>query len=144
MRALTIFGVATLAVALSSCTTMGEDLPPMNDMLSEATGQNGRACVDTRDIQSYGVLEEDIISINAAGSYYLATTQPNCMDIMGSLGAAFSSDFRELCGQSMDTILTSGGSCTIGQLYQFETREEAFDTYNSIMERREELKNSDS
>lgn len=131
-----------LAALLSACSTTGGDVPSVSSMLSEATGQNGRACVWQSRIQGYGVLKNNLISIDGMQNYYLATVLPGCLDLQTSMGALFSSNFHELCGQSMDRIVTREGSCTIGQMYEFESREQAFDTYNALLEKRQEIKSA--
>lgn len=144
MKRLRLFCIGVFGVALASCAT-GPDVPRMSEMLSEATGQNGRACVEVDDIQGYGVLENDVVSIDAfGGEYYLATVLPGCIDLQTSVRALFESDFFEICGQSGDSIVTGGDRCTIGQIYEFESRDEAFATFNSVLERREELRGTAS
>lgn len=140
MKVSTITGVATLAVLTSACTTTGGEVPSMAEALSEITGQNGRACVDKADIQGYGVLEEDIISIDSQQDYYLATVLPGCTDLVTSIGVAFQGGFGEICGQTSDSVITNENTCTINQMYEFESRDEAFEAYNEALQQREELK----
>jgi hypothetical protein len=141
MKVLMFFGPAALAVVLASCAT--GNAPRMGQMLKETTGQNGRACIQLDDIQSYGVLEGGVISIDSMdGNYYLATVLPGCVDLQTSARALFSGDFGEVCGQTADSIVTGGDRCSINHIFEFDNRKEAFDTYNQILEKRKAMKSS--
>ena len=137
MRRLTILGIAALVVALSGCATT--DLPSMSEMLRDTTEQNGRACVDESDIDGYGVLENDVISIDGGQDYYLATVLPGCNSLTTSIGVIFGDNFGEICGQRGDEIITGDNSCQIHQIFEFDDREEAFDAFNDVMEVRERM-----
>lgn len=143
MKVSVTLGTAALVVVLASCATT-RDVPRMGEMLRETTGQNGRACVRLSDIRGYGVLKDNVVSIDGFRNYYLATVLPGCIDLQTSARAMFSGDFGEICGQTMDSIATRGDRCSINQVFEFENREEAFATYNDVLERREELKRSAS
>jgi hypothetical protein len=142
VKFLTSLCIAALAAILSSCASTGGDLPSMGEMLRDTTGQNGRACIRKGDIQGYGVLDGDVVSIDATRNYYLATVLPGCLDLTTSMGAAFRGDFNEVCGGSADKVFTQDNHCTINQMFEFKSREEAFDTFHSIQEKREQLKKS--
>ncbi len=141
MKAPTSLGMAALVAVLSSCASTS-DLPNMGEMLRDATGQNGRACIRKGDIQGYGVLDGDVVSIDATRNYYLATVLPGCLDLTTSMGAAFRGDFNEVCGGSADKVLTQENHCTINQMFEFESREEAFEVFDAVQEKREQLKDS--
>jgi len=143
MKRLTILGIAALVAALSSCATTR--LPSMSEMLRDATGQDGRACVDTSDIDGYGVLENNVISIDGERDYYLATVSPGCDDddlatsVDGDFDRDFGDDSDEICGESGDELDTDEGDCEIHQVFEFDDREEAFETFNDVMEVRERM-----
>lgn len=139
MNALKIYGIVAFTTVLASCATTS-DVPDIGQMLRETTGQNGRACVRVDDIRGYGVLKDDVVSIDSMSDYYLATVLPGCIDLQTSVRALFSGDFGEICGRTMDSVVTRGDRCTINQMFEFESREEAFATFNQVRERREELK----
>lgn len=141
MKILAISSLITLSLALLSCAA-NQNVPNYNELLGDVTGQNGRACVRTSDIDGYGVLSGDVISIDGGFNYYLATVLPGCMDLNTSIAAMFSSDFGEVCGQSMDRMYTGGDQCTINRMYEFENRGEAFAAYNQAKARREEIRES--
>jgi hypothetical protein len=130
------------ATVLASCASAR--VPSTAKFLDETTGQNGRACIDLHDIQSYGVLDDNIISINSLhNEYFLATVLPGCNDLQTSIGTLFHGDFGELCGQSArNAVVTNGGDhCAINKIYRFKNREQAFATYKEARQKREQLKN---
>jgi hypothetical protein len=135
MKGLMCFGAMVCAAVLTACA--GAAKPKMGAMLGEATGQNGRACVRQGDIQSYGVLKGNVITIDGFRNYYLATVLPGCNDLHTSIGVMFSGGFGEICGGGMDAIATGGGdSCTINKIYKFENREQALAVYKETFDKR--------
>lgn len=139
-------GTALMALLVFSGCSTQPSLPTMADMLQEATGQNGRACVRTNDIRGWGSLEHGVISIDGFNRYYLATLMPGCHEVETSFAALFSGDFGEVCGGSIDRIQVREGGCTVRQMFEFKNREDAFTTYSTLDARRkalrEEQKNS--
>lgn len=142
MKLLHVTGFAALAVYLSACASTSGDVPPVTEMLRESTSQNGRACVRQNRIRGYGILKNDVVSIDAMQNYYLATVLPGCTDLQTSMGALFSGGFGEVCGRSSDKLVTQENRCVINQMFEFENRDEAFATYNAILEKRQELKDA--
>ncbi|MBN1379502.1 MAG: hypothetical protein JXA04_09730 [Gammaproteobacteria bacterium] len=140
MKGLKLFGITLFAAVLGGCASTGADIPRVSDMLRESTGQNGRACVRQMDIRSYGVLDNDVVSINATRKYYLATVWPGCNDLQTSMRAMFKGGFGEVCGGSTNKIATGGDQCVIRQMFEFKSRDEAFETYNALMEKRKEMR----
>jgi hypothetical protein len=143
MKRLQILCIVAGGAMLAGCAT-GRDVPRVSRMLAEEIPQNGRACVRLSDIRSYGVLEDNVVSIDGTRNYYLATVLPGCNDLQASVRSLFSGGFGEICGQSMNKITTRGDSCTINKLYEFKSREEAFAVYNAVLQKREALKKSQS
>ncbi len=145
MKQLKILGAACAAV-LASCTTMGmgSDIPKLGTMLSDTTGQTGRACVKLSDIQGYGVLEDNVVSIEGDGEHYLVTVTPDCDELPTSARLEFAGDFGEVCGQAMDEIVMGDNRCTINQLFEFDDRDDAMDAYHATLEKREHLPNGQS
>lgn len=141
MNRLKSFAIAAGVVLLAGCAT-GRDVPRIGTMLAEETGQNGRACVRLGDIRSYGVLGHDVVSIDGTKNYYLATVLPGCNDLQSSVRSLFSGGFGEVCGRTMNKIVTGGDSCVINQMFEFKSREEAFAAYNAILEKRKALQES--
>jgi len=142
MKQLKMFGGAACAVLLASCASMtGSNKPKLGSMLSDTTGQKGRACVKVNDIKGYGVLEDDVISIEGKGEHYLATVQPGCGDIPQSAQILFSGDFGEVCGEALDEIVAGDDRCTVNQLFEFKNRESAMKAYQATLERRDQFSN---
>lgn len=135
------FCIVIYTVVLASCATTGRDIPDVGKMLRDTTGQNGRACIRQSDIRGFGVLENDVVSIDGTRKYYLATVMPGCHDLHTSVRAMFSGGFGEVCGGSTNKIVTRGDRCIIRQMFEFKNREEAFAAHNAVLEERKALKN---
>ena len=125
-----------------SCSSLGVNLPSYDKLLKAQTEQDGRACVRQHNIRGYGMLEDDVISINASGKnrYYLVTTMFQCHSLQTSFTAGFKGDFLELCGGGRDKILTSEESCPIKSIFEFKSRKEAFETFEKVDEIRQNLR----
>jgi len=128
--------------SLVSCSSLGVNLPSYDELLSAQTEQDGRACVRQHNIRGFGMLEDDVISINARGKnrYYLITTWFKCHSLQTSFAAGFKGDFSELCGNGRDKILTSEESCPIKSIFEFESKQEAFATFEKVQVIRQELR----
>ncbi|WP_049722823.1 DUF6491 family protein [Gilvimarinus polysaccharolyticus] len=124
-----------LVTALVSCSNTAK-LPNISSVLLDSTGQNGRACIKANDIRGYGVLEQDVISIDARNRYYLATVLPGCIDLASSSRAMFGSRSYEVCGGGMGQVQTGGDNCTIRHIFEFDNREAAFAAHDSAVKAR--------
>ena len=132
-RVLTI----AMAAALGACASPGSHTPPVKQLLSEVTGQDGRACIRQSAIRGYGILDHNIVSIDAGNDYYIATVLPGCINLETSVRAIFrSSSAFELCGGRMDKVVTREDNCIINQIFEFENREAAMSAYNAAVENR--------
>lgn len=141
MQKVTMGVLGSLAVALlAGCSTTGGEVPRFQQVLKDTTGQDGRACVQERDIRGYGVLDHDVVSIDGRRHYYLATLLPGCHDVGTSPRAAFEERFTEVCGGGMHKMYTSGDHCTIRHLFEFEDREAAFEAHEKAVEAYERAK----
>jgi hypothetical protein len=138
MKRLSVF-LAISTVFIVSCASTPE-LPDVGKMLRDTTGQNGRACIRQGDIRSFGVLENDVVSIDGTRKYYLATVMPGCHDLHTSVRAMFSGGFGEVCGGTTNKIVTRGDRCIIRQMFEFKNRKEAFAAHNAVLEERKMLK----
>ncbi len=134
--------VAAFALWVSGCATTAPEAPRLNNVLGEATGQNGRACIRQHDIRGYGVLDQQILSIAGRRNHYLASVRPGCTNLDTSAGVLFSGNFYEICGQRADKLTTASNQCSISQIYEFKNRDEAFATYRAAKEARQALKKS--
>jgi hypothetical protein len=133
----------TLAfLSITSCISTGVNFPSFDDLIRAETEQNGRACIRQRDINGYGMLQDDVISVDGRGrnSYYLITTLFRCNSLQTSFAAGFQGSFSELCGGGGDKIITPEEACPIKGIYEFESREAAFATFNKADEIRKDLR----
>lgn len=143
MKEPSVLLITISTVLLASCAST-PDLPDVGKMLRDTTGQNGRACIRQGDIRGFGVLENDVVSIDGTRKYYLATVMPGCHDLQTSVRAMFSGGFGEVCGGSTNKIVTRGDRCIIRSMFEFDSREAAFATHNAILEERKALKKAAS
>lgn len=142
MKSYIYITVALLSALLTSCATNSENnAPKLTQILRDNTGQDGRACVRNADIRGYGTADNKVINIDATRSYYIATVHPGCLDLQTSMGVMFSGSFSEVCGGRIDKIITSDGSCTIDQVFEFENREQAFSVYEEALAERASYNN---
>ncbi|HEX7028174.1 MAG TPA: DUF6491 family protein [Gammaproteobacteria bacterium] len=132
--------LAILVTVLAACATVS-DVPSLGEMLRQATGQNGRACVRSTEIRNYGTLKDDLVIIRGLSKHYVAVITPGCMDLDSPFRTRFRGGHGEICGGSMDSIITETDECIIRQMFEFEDREHAFITLHSVLEERENLKN---
>ncbi|WP_158966268.1 DUF6491 family protein [Paraglaciecola sp. L3A3] len=140
-----IFKFSTVVIAffsLVSCSSLYVDLPNYDELLKTETTQDGRACVRQNDIRGYGTLDDDVISVSVSprNQYYLITTLFRCDSLLTSFAAGFKGNFSELCGGGRDKILTSDESCPIKSIFEFESREDAFATFEKAKTIRQDLR----
>ena len=128
--------------SLSACSSTPLNMPSVDELLRADTEQNGRACVRQNDIRGYGILDDDVISVDARGSkrYYLITTLFQCHSLQTSFAAGFKGDFFELCGGGRDKILTSQEACPIKSIFEFESREKAFEAFEKAELTRKQIR----
>jgi hypothetical protein len=121
--------ISLLAVlVLAGCGNVkdGASTPKIKDVLKEQTGQNGRACVRISDINGYGY-QNNVITIDGRRNYYLATTVMRCNAMNTAVAARFEGPSGyEICGGGSSKIRSGGDTCTISQIFEFESREVAF------------------
>ncbi|MFT6268268.1 MAG: hypothetical protein ACJAVV_001076 [Alphaproteobacteria bacterium] len=137
---LTIVGLLTLA-SLSACSTLTANLPNNNTLLKEVTKQDGRACIRSNDINGFGILDDDVISIDGRrGEYYLATTLYRCNSLNISPQLAFKGNFAEFCGGGRASVITGDETCPVNAIYKFDSREDAFATFDVVTNKRAALR----
>ena len=136
------FVATVFLVNLMACASMQADLPNYDELLKAQTEQNGRQCIRDSDIKGYGVLEDNVVSIDARGrnEYYLLTTVYQCQSLMVSSAAAFVGGFSELCGGGRDKIFTGDDSCPIKSIFKFESQQQAFAAFDQAKETRNQIK----
>lgn len=130
-----LYATFICAALVAGCSSQ-QSQPNMNisNALLSVTEQNGRACVQGKDIRGFGVLEKDVLSINAFNEYYLATVLPGCNDLSLSARAMFQERFGDVCGGGMNRVRTQGNHCQIKHLFKFDNREEAFAAHAAALE----------
>ncbi|MBU2885532.1 hypothetical protein KO507_07135 [Gilvimarinus agarilyticus] len=136
--------IVASAISLGCSTSTKPAAPSMTTALLEVTQQNGRACVQVNDITGYGVLERDVISINARGNhYYLATVRPGCFDLGISPNALFDDHFGDVCGGGVSRLRTGDSHCQIRSVFEFEDREQAFTAHDDALTIRKQSQQKD-
>jgi hypothetical protein len=140
LRAVTALSSLGL-LCLAGCTSVVSDLPSNDSLLQEVTGQNGRVCIDNNDINGFGYLDNDVISVDGRrGQYFLMTTLYRCNSLTYSPQIAFAGNFAEFCGGGRNKVITGEEICPIKSIYQFTSRKEAFSMFDIISEKREKLR----
>lgn len=136
-----IFTLFTI-LGLSACSSLVANLPSNDKLLREYTEQDGKECVRDGDIRGFGVLDDDVISVEARirGEYYLMTTIYRCHSLGFSTQVAFVGNFAEFCSGGGDKIQTGEEACPIKSIFKFESRELAFEAYEAITEERKALR----
>ncbi|TVZ41473.1 hypothetical protein P886_0819 [Alteromonadaceae bacterium 2753L.S.0a.02] len=112
------------SVLLTACATTSDTsgLPTLTDALGEQTGQNGRACVLKSDIKSFGY-KDKVLTINARGGYFIATTVMRCHNLDTASLAVFDGPHNEVCGGGSSSV----GDCPIAKIFEFANRSTAFE-----------------
>ncbi len=131
--------IALLTLGLAGCsTTDTSNTPKLSAYLKEQTGQNGRACIQTRDIRGYGASDSSV-NIDAGRKYYIATTLYRCVGLDMAPRALFEDRFSEVCGGGTANIITREGRCPLQDIFEFEDRQAAF----AAMDLAEETRKAD-
>lgn len=141
MQPSTILVTLLTLILLSACSSFQTNLPSNDTLLKELAEQDGQTCVRSRDINGFGVLDDDLVSVDARrGEYYLLTTLYRCYSLNLSARLAFIGDFAEFCGGGRDRINTGEETCPVKAIYKFDSREQAFAAFDTIKEKRAELR----
>ncbi|MDT0596500.1 DUF6491 family protein [Glaciecola petra] len=138
-----ILSALFLLFACDITSNKGSGLLNNNTLLLSITEQDGRACLREDDIRGFGILDDDVISVESRrrGEYYLLTTLYHCPSIQFSPKLAFSASFNELCGGGGRASVISGDEiCPIRNIFKFENRQQAFDAFAQVEEKRAQLK----
>lgn len=142
MKSIKVFLSLFIAMGLAACTSTVANLPSNDDLLRELTQQDGRECIRESDISGFGSLSDDIINVNSRrkNEYYLMTTLHSCHSLDSSFQVAFVGKFAEFCAGGGDKIQTRDEACPVKGIYKFESREQAFEAYDIITEKRKALR----
>jgi hypothetical protein len=130
--------VFSAVLGLAGCASYIANVPNHDVLLKEHTEQDGNACIRADRIRGWGVLDDDVLSVDAFGSkkFYLVTTMYSCQDILTSATVGFSSGFAEFCGRGRDRIITREDACQVQSIFEFDSREEAFEAFETVDEKR--------
>jgi len=139
MKTLISLCLSTIILSACSSNAQKEPVPKMSALLQQLTEQNGRACVRNSDIDGYGTAKNRVVTIDGGRKYYLATTLHACHELDTSARALFKGDFGEVCGNSLSKIVAGKSYCSIGSMYVFDSRKEAFATLRKARELRQEV-----
>lgn len=122
----TTLGLAMFAlVSCGGNTKEGGSPPKLSDILTEQSGQNGRACVRVSDIKGYGY-SKGVLTIDGRRDYFLATTVMRCHSLDMAVGVAFDGPQNEICGGGNSYIQSKGGRCIISKIFEYDNRKAAF------------------
>ena len=141
--------LSTAMLLLSACSSTAVNMPSNNELLAEITMQDGRECVLSNDIFGFGVLDDDILSVDSrrGNEYFLFTTLFRCQSIQTSFALGFDSRFAQICGGGQDRILSGEENCPIRGIYKFENRKQAFAAFDALEAKRaairKELENAE-
>ncbi len=136
-----------LATAFTlGCSSYQSTIPSVNDLLAADTGQDGKTCIRQVDINGYGVLNDYAISVDTRGKkHYIVTTMYRCPTLNTGFQAGFDGNRFDFC-PIRDRLITSDEACPVKAIYEFESRQQAFATFNQAEEVRKsmqsEMKNS--
>jgi len=138
------FILVGLAFILSGCASTADKsdnpIPKISELLAEATEQNGRECFYISDIRGYGH-KKSVVTVNAGRNYYLLTTVPKrCHAIDAVAAASFSGPQNQVCGGGSSRVTTRDGQCMISKVFEFESREQAFEVLDEALEKIETIK----
>lgn len=136
---------AFATILMTGCTSHNLNLPNYDTLLKQDAGQNGRACVRQQDINGFGFLDDDVVSISTRGNrdYFLATTMFRCNSLSANFAVGFQGTFTEVCGGGSGKIITADESCPIRSVFEFESRQAAFDAYNKAKLKRSEMREAE-
>ncbi len=141
MRSITFLVVLVAVIGLSACSQAIRDdgtvlkQPKYDELLKSISGQNGRLCIRERDINGYGTLNSHVLSVaSRKNKHYLVTTMYSCPSLQHSMRAAFIGSFSDFCG-GRDKIATDEESCPIRNIYEFDSRDAAFEAFDQAKEK---------
>lgn len=131
---------AFLLTVLSGCATSPQNLPSFDELLKSETQQDGKTCIRQNDINGYGVLGNDIISVDARGKkHYLITTLYRCSTLNTGFQAGFNGSYFDFC-PLRDKIVTIDESCPVKSIFEFDSRDDAFAAFEKAKSVRDEAR----
>ena len=141
---LTAIASSLIVAVLTGCASSPANLPSYDELLKAETEQDGKTCIRQSDINGYGVLGNDIISVDARRKkHYLITTLYRCNSLNTGFQAGFDGNYFDFC-PIRDKIITIDESCPVKSIFEFDSRKDAFAAFEKVEairdEAREEIK----
>jgi len=134
MKYLILIIALPLCVACSSAT-ITTTASEMNLAMKEITGQDGRACVEIRDISGYGAISDCVLSVSSRfNKQYIMVTMHRCPAIEFGAALAFNGAFSDFCGGGRDSVHAGEGRCPVQNVFEFENRDAAFAAHDRAEE----------
>ena len=139
-----VFSIAII-IFLSGCASSNPPIPSYHELLLAETNQDGRECIRQGDINGYGVLDDELVSVDARRQeYFIITTLYQCTSLNSGFQAGFDGSFGDFC-PLRDRIITIDETCPIKGIFKFESKAEFTATFEKIKaireQAREEIKN---
>ena len=127
---------------LSACAATPDDPSEpaeLDQLLLELTHEDGRDCIRIQDIDGFGTLEDDLVSVSSrfGKRHYLVTTVYRCSSLRSSMGVGFQGPQNEVCGGGSSYLVNGEESCPIAHIFEFSSRDEAFAAYEMAKAQRE-------
>ena len=139
-RALVLIISSLFVSLLSGCANNPKNLPSFDELLKSETQQDGKTCIRQNDINGYGVLGNDIISVDARGKkHYLITTLYRCSTLNTGFQAGFNGSYFDFC-PLRDKIVTIDESCPVKSIFEFDSRDDAFAAFEKAKSLRDEAR----
>lgn len=139
-RALVLITSSLFVSLLSGCANNPKNLPSFDELLKSETQQDGKTCIRQNDINGYGVLGNDIISVDARGKkHYLITTLYRCNTLNTGFQAGFDGSYFDFC-PLRDKIVTIDESCPVKSIFEFDSRDDAFAAFENAKSLRDEAR----
>jgi hypothetical protein len=140
-RALGTLTVLLVSGLLAACAGSGDKKPSpdIDDMLSQLTEQNGRACFYISDVEGFGTLEDGLVSVSTRFNkhYYLVTTAFSCAWLSSSFQMGFQGPGGQVCGGGASNLVSEGHTCPVGRVFEFPSREDAMRAWELAKAKRE-------
>jgi len=141
MQRMTVFCLLA-CLQLSACAGSPDDspeLPDMDELLLELTHEDGRDCIRIPDIDGFGTLEDDVVSVSSrfGKRHYLVTTVYRCSSLQSSMGVGFQGPQNEICGGGSSQLVSGEEICPIAHIFEFTSRDDAFAAWELAKAQRE-------
>ena len=131
-----------LLLLTAACSTqqVRYDVRTLDQVMRDMTGQNGRACFQTRYISGYGTIDETVLNVSTKRpEQYVLLMTYSCPSLLTSSAVLFKGAFTELCGGGRDFVSTGSSPCPIRSIYEFENRKAALEAIERAQQTAREI-----